>query len=57
MYTCFVFVIYDNSTCAVHFRNETMKICCAYYEEVNDTCVGEYNICVSITCVGEYIMC
>ena len=51
MYTCFAFIIYDNSTCAVHFRNETMKICCAYYEEVDDICVGEYNICVSITCV------
>jgi hypothetical protein len=52
MYTCFVFVIYDNSTCAVHFRNAIIQICCDYYEEVEDICVGEYNICV-----GEYDIC
>ena len=52
MYTCFVFVIYDNSTCAVHFRNEIIQICCDYYEEVEDICVGEYNMCV-----GEYDIC
>jgi hypothetical protein len=50
MYTCFVFVINDKS--AVHFRDETIQICCAYYEEVEDRCVGEYNMCV-----GEYNMC
>jgi len=64
MYTCFVFVIYDNSTCAVHFRDKIIQICCIYYEDVEDRCVGEYNICVSIicvlvsiSCVREYDMC
>jgi hypothetical protein len=41
--------IYDNRTCAVHFRDIIIKICCANYEEVEYRCVGEYTRCVSIT--------
>jgi hypothetical protein len=36
----------------VHFRDEIIQICCDYYEEVEDICVGEYNMCV-----GEYDIC
>ena len=43
------FFIYDNRTCAVHFRNMITKICCANYEEVEYRCVGEYTRYVSIT--------
>ena len=57
--------MYDNSTCAVHFSDEIIQICCADYEEIDDICVGEYHMCVgeykhalvSMTCVGEYDMC
>jgi hypothetical protein len=44
--------MYDKSTCAVHFRDETIQICCADYEEMDDKCIGEYNMCV-----GEYNIC
>jgi hypothetical protein len=59
MYTCFVFIIYDKSTCTVHFRDEIIQICCDYYEEVEDICVGEYNMCVGeyVICFGEYDIC
>jgi hypothetical protein len=59
MYTCFVFFIYDNNTCAVHFRDKIIQICCPYYEKIEDICVGEYIICVGEygICVGEYSMC
>ena len=38
------FFIHDNNTCAVHFRDDIMQICCADYEEVEDRCIGEYNM-------------
>ena len=51
--------MYDKSTCAVHFRDETLQICCADYEEMDDRCIGEYNICVGEynICVDEYSIC
>ena len=51
MQTSFVFFIYDNNTCGVHFRDIIIQICCANYEEVEDRCVGEYTRCVSIAYV------
>ena len=51
--------MYDKNTCAVHFRDETIRICCADYEEMGDKCIGEYNMCVGeySICVDEYDVC